>query len=160
MNGVKGMGAEEYLNHARQLLRKNLNSQALALLDEGVEAYPQNAFLLSYYGALLAIVSKDFQRGIRTSELALKKLAEMGEADAKAHYPAFYLNIGRAYLASGDRKKALLAFRKGLHYDRYDQDLLDEMNALGVRRRPSLTGLKRSHPLNKYIGIILHRLGK
>lgn len=157
---MKTLQASDYLDHVRRLLKKGMNKQALALLEEAVNAFPNNPFLLSYYGALLAVVAKDFARGIRTSELALKLLAAAIPMNIEAHYPVFYLNIGRAYLAAGDRKKAVLAFRKGLKYDSLNPDILEETDKLGVRRKPPLPGLRRSHPLNKYIGLILHKLGK
>jgi tetratricopeptide (TPR) repeat protein len=157
---MKNVEASEYLDRAKRLLQKKYKVRALEILKEGLEAHPDNAFLLSYYGALLAIISKNYREGIRTAERALKQLAATVPMDAEAHYPTFYLNIGRAYLASGDRTKAILALKKGLRYDSFNPDLLEAMDSLGVRRQPPIPGLKRTHPLNKYIGLLLHKLGK
>ncbi len=157
---MSGLAATDYLNRAKRLLQKKSQVQALSILREGLEVHPENAFLLSYYGALVAIVSKDFRRGVRAAEQALKQLIATVPMDAQAHYPTFYLNIARAYLASGDRRKAILAIRKGLRYDSFHPDLLDTMESLGVRRKPPISGLKRAHPLNKYIGLLMHKLGK
>jgi tetratricopeptide (TPR) repeat protein len=154
------LDAAEYLDRAQRLLQKKLQVRALDVLKEGLEAHPENAFLLSYYGALLAIVAKDHRAGIRAAERALKLLAATVPMNAEAHYPTFYLNIAQAYLAAGDRTKAVLALKKGLRYDSLNSALLEAMDSLGVRRRPPLPGLKRTHPLNKYIGFLLHKLGK
>jgi len=157
---MSGLDATDYLNRAKRLLQRKSQRQALSILEEGLEAHPDNAFLLSYYGALLAIVSKNYREGIRAAEHALKQLIATVPMDAEAHFPTFYLNIGRAYLASGDRTKAILALKKGLRYDSFHADLLEAMDSLGVRRTPPIPTLKRTHPLNKYIGMLLHKLGK
>ena len=154
------LDASDYLNRAKRLLQKRSEVQALAILKEGLDVHDDNAFLLSYYGALLAIVSKDYRNGVRATELALKRLVATVPMDVEAHFPTFYLNIARAYLASGDRRKAILAIKKGLRYDSLNPELLETMDSLGVRRNPPLPGLKRTHPLNKYIGFLLHKLGK
>jgi hypothetical protein len=105
-------------------------------------------------------VAKNHRAAILAAERALKLLAATVPVDTETHYPTFYLNIARAYLASGDRTKAILALKKGLRYNSFDHDLLDAMDALGVRRRPPIAALRRTHPLNKYIGLLLHKLGK
>ncbi len=157
---MSGLDATDYLNRAKRLLQKKYQVQALSILKEGLEVHPENAFLLSYYGALAAIVSKDFRGGVRAAERALKLLAATVPMDAEVHYPTFYLNIARAYLASGDRSKAILAIKKGLRYNSLHPDLLETMDSLGVRRKPPIPALKRTHPLNKYIGLLLHKLGQ
>ncbi len=160
LKAMNELDVSNYLNRAKRLLQKNLNAQALAILKEGLDVHGENAFLLSYYGALLAIVSKEYRKGIRATERALKQLVATVPMHAEAHYPTFYLNIARAYLASGDRAKAILALKKGLRYDSFNPELLETMDSLGIRRNPPLPGLKRTHPLNKYVGMLLHKLGK
>jgi len=69
-----------------------------------------------------------------------------------------YLNLGKIYLLQGDRPEAIRMFRKGLEHG-VDEQIVAELNKLGARRPPPLPFLHRSHPLNKYLGIILGRLG-
>jgi tetratricopeptide (TPR) repeat protein len=157
---MSGIEASEYLNRVKRLLQRKSQVRALDILKEGLDVHPENAFLLSYYGALLAIVAKDYRRGVRIAEQALKQLVATVPMDVEAHYPTFYLNIARAYLAGGDRTRAILALKKGLRYDRLNADLLETMDSLGVRRRPPIPSLQRTHLLNKYIGLLLHKLGK
>ena len=156
---MSGLDATDYLNRAKRLLQKQSQVQALSIVKEGLEVHPENAFLLSYYGALSAIVARDYKGGVRAAERALKQLMATVPLDAETHYPTFYLNIARAYLASGDRAKAILALKKGLKYDSLNPEILETMDSLGVRRRPPSAGLRRTHPLNKYIGLLLHKLG-
>jgi hypothetical protein len=56
------------------------------------------------------------------------------------------------------KKKAIEAFYKGLTYDHENKDLIREIKKLGMRRKPLMSFLPRSHPINKYIGMILNKL--
>lgn len=72
--------------------------------------------------------------------------------------PLHYLNLGRIYLMAGKKAEAVNAFRQGLQHEEHRQ-IIDELNRLGTRRPPVIRSLKRSNPVNKYLGIILNRLG-
>ncbi|MEJ2695808.1 MAG: tetratricopeptide repeat protein, partial [Candidatus Sulfobium sp.] len=74
-------------------------------------------------------------------------------------YPLFYLNLGRAYLEANKKRDAITAFEKGLLNDPENHDLLSELRKLGTRRKAPVPFIKRSNPINKYIGMLLHRLG-
>ncbi|MGB9715253.1 MAG: hypothetical protein ACPL1G_02400 [Thermodesulfovibrionales bacterium] len=74
------------------------------------------------------------------------------------YYPVLYLNLGRSYLASGNKKYAVESFQRGLVFDNDNKELLQEIRRLGIRRKPVVRFLSRSHPVNKYIGKILHKL--
>ena len=75
-------------------------------------------------------------------------------------YPTFYLNLGRAYFAAKKKKEAVKSYQKGLAFDKDNKDILWEMRKLGMRRMPVVPYLKRSNPINKYIGMMLHVLGR
>ena len=68
-----------------------------------------------------------------------------------------YLNLGRVYLADGERRKAIETFRKGLQYS-VNEEILTELERLGTRKSPLFPSFERSHPLNRYLGILLARL--
>ncbi len=44
---------------------------------------------------------------------------------------------------------------KGIRFDTENGMLHQEMVKLGIRREPFFTFLKRSNPINKYIGLML-----
>lgn len=160
-----GGGAEEkspadYLEDLKSLLKKKNHPEALTLLEDALSFYPDDPFLLSYQGCLEAIVNKRYVRGINTCKSALESLEHKIPFGHDFFYPLFYLNLGRAYLAAGRKKEAVEAFRKGRTYDHNNEDILWEFKKLGIRKRPAIPLLERSNPLNKYIGVILHRLGK
>lgn len=148
----------EYLDEVRKLLRRKNNKNALVLLREGVESYPEEPFLLSYYGCLVAIVAKKHKEGVQICKNALKLLHEKMPEMEKTVLPTFYLNLSRAYLASGEKADAIAALNDGLAHDKSNTDIQWELRKLGTRRKPVLPFLGRANPLNKYMGILLHRI--
>jgi tetratricopeptide (TPR) repeat protein len=72
--------------------------------------------------------------------------------------PVIYLNLGKIYLLQGKPREAISAFRKGLSKGANDQ-IVEELKKVGNRRPPPLPFLKRENPINKYLGIILTRIG-
>lgn len=94
---------------------------------------------------------------------------------AEPHNPAHYLNLGRIYLVTGHKAKAIETFRKGLSTDpaadknvyaespadtqaKQQALILAELRRLGIRRRATFPSLPREHPLNKVAGKLLARL--
>ena len=150
----------DYLEEARVLLRNRSKRSALRLLNEALEQYPDDPFLLSYYGCLEAVANKNYSLGIDTCQVAIENLRKKIPFGEEFFYPVFYLNLGRAYLAAGMRKEALEAFQKGISIDPADKELLWETKKLGVRQKPAVPFLPRSNPINKYIGKMLHTLKK
>ena len=69
-----------------------------------------------------------------------------------------YLNLGRIYLLAGMREEAIAIFRQGVQYGRREE-IGAELDRLGTRKAPPIRSLPRNHPLNKYLGILLARLG-
>jgi tetratricopeptide (TPR) repeat protein len=78
--------------------------------------------------------------------------------DAEPGNPLHYLNLGRVYLLQGKTWEAIEIFRRGLSRET-DEQIIGELKRLGTRRPPPLPFLHRNNPLNKYLGIILTRIG-
>lgn len=150
----------EYLEGVRELLKGKNKRSALRLLNEALEQYPDDPFILSYHGCLDAIANKNYREGIETCLLAIETLKKKVPFGEDFFFPVFYLNLGRAYLAAGKRKEAMDAFNEGLVIDNQNKDLLWETRKLGMRRKPPVPFLKRSNPINRYIGLMLHALKK
>ncbi|GFE57647.1 hypothetical protein [Geobacter sp. AOG1] len=72
--------------------------------------------------------------------------------------PVYYLNLGQIYLLAEQRHEALIMFRLALHHGA-DSSVVYELEALGERKPPLFRNLPRSHPLNRYLGLLLSRLG-
>jgi tetratricopeptide (TPR) repeat protein len=135
---VKGL---EAIEHNHPYLARTCLEQALAL-----ERSPE---ICSYLALCRA------QTGGRLSEAIA--LAEEAVAGAPTN-SWFYLNLGKVYLLAGDKKKALDFLRKGLQFER-NPAILQELEAHGTRKPPPFPGLKRDHPLNRFAGMLLSRLG-
>ena len=141
----------EYFDTVKKLLRSGNNRQALRILKEGFGEFPEDLFIMSYYGCLTAIVEKKIDKGIKLCQGALEKL---GPSTEKSVHATFYLNLGRAYLAGGQKEQAIEAFDNGLTFDKKNHDLLWELKKLGTRKNPPIPFLSRGNPINKYIGMI------
>ncbi len=151
-----GIKPVDYLRAVKAHLRNGKQKDAFRLLQQGAVQFPNDPLILSYYGCLQAIVDKKYRSGVdacRKAIALLKKAETFGE---ELLYPVFYLNLGRAYVAAAKKKDAIEAFNNGLEYDNSNRDLLQELRALGLRKKPLVPFLDRSNPINKYIGMILH----
>ncbi len=156
----KTKSISDYLEDVKDLLRIKNNKKALRVLNEALEKHPDDPFLLSYYGCLQAVTNKDYDTGIDVCHTAIDSLKKRVPFGEEFFYPVFYLNLGRAYLASGNKAEAVNAFNLGLEAGGENKDLLWEIRKLGLRRTPAVPFLRRSNPINKYIGQLLHSLKK
>lgn len=152
----KTRSTSDYMGEVKELLKKKNKKGALRLLNEAVELYPDDPFLLSYYGCLEAVANKHYKGGIDMCHRAIESLKRKVPFGEEFFFPVFYLNLGRAYLAAGKKKEAVESFSRGLSADTENSDLLWEIRKLGVRKKPAVPFLKRSNPINKYIGQLLH----
>jgi tetratricopeptide (TPR) repeat protein len=151
----------EYLRRIKSHLRIARQREAFVLAKQAMIYFPNDPVFLSYYGCLLVLVDRMYRRGIETCQKAIKKLKMSGSLDEEALLPLFYYNLGKAYAAAGKRKEAREILMIGLAYDPGNYDMIKELRRLGMRRdKPPIPFLRRSNPLNKYIGIILHKKKK
>jgi tetratricopeptide (TPR) repeat protein len=150
----------EFFNEVRQLLKRGNGKSAMDILEKALAKFPSDPFLLSYYGCLVAVVENKPKEGIRICRDAIRRLDGSMPFGSEFFYPAFYLNLGRAYLKDGNRKEAISAFAEGLKTDPQNRDILWEMQKLGKRKRPAVPFLRRENPVNKYIGILLSKAQK
>ncbi len=144
-----------YADEIRQLLRRGNAKSALTTLRYAMEQFPDDPFFLSYYGCLIAVVENKTQEGIKTCRDAIGKLEKSLPFGSEFFYPLFYLNLGRAYLKSKNKKEAVDAFHIGLQHDPDNHDILWELKKLGTRKKPPLPFLKRTNLINKYIGMLI-----
>jgi tetratricopeptide (TPR) repeat protein len=150
----------DYIDEAETLLRRKNSKSALKLLEDALVEHPGDPFLLSYCGCLEAIVDKKYKEGIGKCLSALDALKGKLPFGEEFFIPVFHLNLGRACLAAGRKKEAVSAFKAGLSVDKGNPDLLWEMKKIGMRKPPPIPFLERANPINKYIGMLIHRLSK
>jgi tetratricopeptide (TPR) repeat protein len=105
--------------------------------------------ILSYYAACLAKERGEPQEARSLCEQAIEE---------EPWNSTLYLNLGRVYLTVGDKYAAIKAFRNGLLHEK-NQLIAEELNRIGWRDLPVFTELPREHPLNRYLGKLLKKLG-
>jgi len=121
---------------------------ALIQLEEAARQNP-TPLVCSYLAYCLAREKGDMQR---SAELCL---------DAMKREPAnslHCLNLGRIYLIAGQKTRAIQTFRKGLKLER-NQQIIQELMRLGLRKSPVFPHKDRDHLLNKLCGRLFHRFG-
>lgn len=89
------------------------------------------------------------ERGQISNAISLCEEAIQNEPQNAFHY----LNLGRIYLIDNNRADAIKTLREGLKYEE-NQVIIEILNKLGLRKPPIIKFLKRSNPVNKYLGII------
>ncbi len=95
----------EYFRAARAHLKGGRQKDAYGVLIQAIVHYPHEPVLLSFYGSLQAVVDKKYRSGIESCRKALAAFKPKDAETAATLYPVFYLNLGKAYLASGKKKK-------------------------------------------------------
>jgi len=120
---------------------------ALVFFEKAIKI-ENNPAIWSYLAFCIAKERGQFSKAISLCEEAIKK-----EPNNSAHY----LNLGRIYLFTYKKAEAINIFREGLNYEA-NQQIVDELNKLIIRKPPVIPFLKRKNPLNKYLGIILKLL--
>lgn len=104
---------------------------------------PKTATGLSYFGLCLFFVQKKVKPAIDLCKRAI---------ELQFYNVDHYANLARVYTASGHRKKALDVVQQGLKSQPEDEALLSVRRELGVRSRPAVPFLDRSHPINVTLG--------
>lgn len=131
------------------LLTDNKPEEAIPFFEAMLEEGCEHPLAMSYLGLAMARSGKDLASAEEYSLKAVEKKPYTGE---------YYSNLAEVYLISGKRKEAVECIDKGLKYDNDNQELSEEIKKYGVRRKPALPFLPRSHFINKNIGILLSRL--
>lgn len=128
-------------------LKENNPLSALACFEKAyaIKKLPE---IQSYLGFCIAV-----ERGKITEALALCNNAIAREPDNPIHY----LNLGRIYLKINRKAEAIEAFRKGLSIGD-NEDIRLILDSLGTRKKPVFSFLPRDSFLNRYAGLIFHRL--
>jgi len=155
-----GIKPGDYLRPVKAHLRKGEQKEAYGLLQQALLEFPDDPFILSYYGCLQALVDKKYRAGVDKCKQAISMILQVSTFGEDMLYPVLYLNLGRAYVAARRKHDALDAFRKGLAYDKSNREILMELRELGSRKKTAVPFLDRSNPINKYIGKIVHKENK
>ena len=108
---------------------------------------PKDASGLSFFGLTLALMQRKFKNAIDLCKRAIELEFYNGD---------HYANLARVYIAAGNRKKALETLEQGLKLVPGHDYLLATRKSMGVRSRPAVPFLDRSHPINVTLGQSRH----
>ncbi len=139
---------------------KKLFTQGLEALGQGrtdsARAFFERAIELNdrpeYWSYLAVCIAKGQGRLELAFNLCERAMAR--EPENTLHY----LNLGKIYLIAGKKADAITTFNEGLALG-MNQEITEELNKLGIRKPPLLSSLRRDHPANKYLGMLLRKLG-
>jgi Tfp pilus assembly protein PilF len=135
----------------REALESGDAASAVSHLEEAFRRGTGNPEVMSWYGLSLVLAGCDRLRGVALCEAALRSSGAAPPAD-------LLCNLGRAYLGVGYRAQAADALRRGAAIDPDHPGIHEALMEMGIRRPPIFTFLKRSNPINKYLGLLRHRL--
>lgn len=147
--GHREKSAEDFYRAGIILLRRKREKEALAAFEHACKREPDDSLYRSYYGLCLAITRRRSAEGVQLCAQA---------AEEEFFRPEVHLNLGKALLATGRREEAERAFREGLSLDEDNREIIRELEKMGVRKRPLLPFLPRRNPLNRWPGLLFHRL--
>jgi predicted Zn-dependent protease len=132
---IPGVGEDEIGIFLRTLFRKSVDEK--------------DGSFMSGYAWLLTQIQGHEQAGV---ELARRV------AEAHPTRPYVQLNLARSLLSAGDKIEGLRLMRRLSRVDSLEEVSQEILEWLGVRRRPVVSFLKRSHPLNHALGVVRHRV--
>ncbi|MFQ5717983.1 MAG: hypothetical protein ACE5IK_00405 [Acidobacteriota bacterium] len=147
--------AREAVSRAVWLTRRKKYIPALEIFEENLgrcghdSDSPVRARALSFYGLCLAMVWGHVDRARYLCEAAIAGCPP--DAD-------LLFNLGMVRLRQRRRGDALEAFRRGLAVDESHVELQATLDRLRPRRQPLFPFLERRHALNKYAGLLRHRV--
>jgi predicted Zn-dependent protease len=153
----EGTKPAEYLRAVKAHLRNGKQKEAFVLLQQASIRFPDDPFILSYFGCFQSVVDKKHRSGVENCKKAITLLKKGDSIDEELLLPVFYLNLGRAYVAGGKKKDAIEAFHLGLKYDNSNKELWKDLRGLGERKKPPVPFLDRSNLINVYLGRMLKK---
>jgi tetratricopeptide (TPR) repeat protein len=139
--------AENLFTRGLEALAEGNTLSALSFFEKAIHT-KYSPVISSYYAFCIAKERGQVGKAIALCEDAIKREPQNSQ---------LYLNLGRIYIIDNNKTDAIKTFREGLNYEA-NQHIVDELNKLVIRKPPIFSFLKRSNPINKYLGIILKKL--
>lgn len=141
---------KKYFKAGIILLKQNKTGEAFLAFKQALKIKPEEPMFLSYFGLCLAMIDKSAVDAVVLCEKAAKE---------GFFHPELFINLGKVYLIKHDRKKAFMAFKKGLSVDGKNSDLQNELKKMGIRKQPIFPSLGRNNAINCLAGKVLSKLG-
>lgn len=139
---------DKMYSRALDALAAGNTQSALAQLERALKVL-DNPALHSHLGYCIAKERGQVKKG---RELCL------GALEFEPENPVHYLNLARVQQIAGRKEEAIAALRQGVAVGG-SSEIVAMLGALGTRKSPPLSFLSRDHFLNKWVGLLLGRLG-
>lgn len=141
------LAQKEFDQAQRELDRGNILA-ALACLERALVIWDDP----HWHSRLGFCIAKERGHLTRAFELCRSAIAH------DPQNPVHYLYLGKVYLLAGNQYEALQALRQGMTLGSLPE-IEKTLAAIGTRKPPVIPAFSRDNPLNKYLGIIMARLG-
>lgn len=140
--------AEREYQRARRALDSG-NVMAALLLLESALRHQDNPQWHAMLGYCIAKERGQVARGLELCRSALEQYPDNAE---------YYYFYGRLLLMADQKAEAVQALRQGFACSE-NVSILKLLQELGTRKAPPISWLHRNNPLNKYLGLLLARIG-
>lgn len=146
----KAVSATEIFAQGQDWVKRGFHLEALKCFEAAHQMEPANPTICSHLGLMLAEQRGLLRKGVELCREAIKACPSDG---------ALHLNLARAFLSNDQKAEAVAVLRDGILVARDPDPLQTLLDQIGLRREPFFASLPRSHPLNKYLGMLTFRLG-
>ena len=143
--------AEEHFRRGKTALEVGRYADSLQQFRAAHRLEPTNPRYRSYFGLGLGLAERRFDKALGLCRSAAKE---------EFFNPDLYLNLARVHLAFGFKAEGIRYLRRGLMIDPRSETIGAELCRLGMRRGPVLRFLRRSHSVNRWLGVLRRRLGR
>ena len=132
-----------------QMLRDDQPNEALVRFRTAADLEKQNPYYISFVGVSLARAERKWTPALKLCQMALS---------LKRNEAQLYLNLAEVYMSAGRREEALMTLDRAQASLGRNPRIEQERMKLGSRRPPALPFLSRENVLNRYLGILRHRI--
>jgi len=133
----------------KTLLHEGRSAKALPYLRKAYEEDSSNPERKSYYGLVNALELGQINQAIELCLEAVRR--DAGNADLR-------FNLAYVFLKAGRKAEGVRALEEGIQLNPEHRAIAVLRQKLGVRRAPVIRHLSRGNALNKYLGLLAHRV--
>lgn len=140
--------SRELFRRAEMQINRGRYREASAILTKALKMAPDNPIYVSHLGYCVFMLGNACD-----GEKMCRKAMKMAPT-----VPIILVNLGKVLVERGLRQEARVLFAQAYQIDNTSSPAALELSRLGVRKPPVLPFLDRRNILNKYLGLLRHRL--
>ena len=140
--------SRDLFRRAEIQIKRGRFREASALLTNALKISPDNPVYVSHLGYCIGMLGN-----IEGGEKMCRRASQMAPA-----VPIVLVNLGRILVETGRRQEARKLFAQAYRIDNTHSPAALELSRLGVRKQPVIPFLGRGNVLNKYLGLLRHRI--